>query len=370
MNVGEDPKKSRGWNEALRSFLATPTRRDADRRFDWLHAEFLSDTVTRVLTEELRRGIYTRPEEIYEDQDTFHDLSVLVQGKIFGRLIQLWEDCRKTDPTTPAPGRMIDNLYAYVVAITQNACVDHLRRKYPGRHALDNALRTALEVRRDLALWRIAIDKDTHEWRCGRSEWRDAAHAPTPIAFSEALEGRLKSELAGLSRAEALVCVFEVTQSPLLFTRLLNFLAKYWNVEAAHWNALRERADFRVPKPYLHGIQPEEVVDMMGLLQNIWEQVKLLNPAQAAVMLLKVPEYENGSFLDAMVRLKVTSWQAMAQVTPLSIALFQKLSLSVPLSDHEIAAVLNIALEDVPRIRQDARRRLARLNSLPPENKN
>jgi len=367
MSVGKNPEEPRDWNEALRSLLATDTRRNAERRFDWLHAEFLSGTVTRVLTEELRRGTFTRPEEAYEYHEIFLDLSLLVRGKIFARLLRLWEERRTADRSSQASQDKIVNFYAYVVTVTKNACVDYLRRKYPGRHALDNVLRTALEVRSDLALWRTPLDKDTQEWRCGRPDWRDAGRFPAALQTGEALAVSLKSELAGLGRAEALGRVFEVAQAPLRFTQLLDFLADFWDVEAVHRNALWEHAEFRVPKPYLRGIQPEEVVDLMGALQSIWRQVKQLSPPQAAVVLLKVPEYEDGSFLDAMVRLRVATWQDMAQATDLSAELFQKLSVSVPLSDGEIADALAIAPADVPRIRQDARRRLERLRSPAPK---
>ena len=368
MSAGSPPIKSRDWNEALRSFLATPTRRDADRRFDWLHAEFLSDTVQRVLTAELRRGAFTSPEEAYEYHEIFLDLSFLVRAKIFGLLLKLWEDRQDNAGTGRIPHDKIGNFYTYVVTVTKNACVDYLRRKYPGRHALDNALRVSLEVRPDLTLWRIPIDNTTQEWRCGRPDWRDAGRFPITLQPTDDIAVRLKKELADLDRSEALARVFEVTQAPLRYTQLLNFLVEYWDVEAVHRNALRERVDFRVPKPYVRGIQPEEVVDLMGRLQRIWGQIKHLTPAQAAVVLLKVPEYEEGSFLDEMVRLRVASWIDIAQITHLSVDLLLKLSMSVPLSDREIGDVLNIATEEVPRIRQDARRRLERLRNLPTEN--
>jgi hypothetical protein len=364
-------RKGRSWNAALRSFLTTNTRREAERRFDWLHAQFLSDTITRVLTEELRRGAFTRPEEVYEAQETFGEISLLVRGKIFARLIALWEDRQKPDWSSRSFRDPIGSFHAYVVAVVQNACVDYLRRKYPGRHALDNALRAALDVRPDLALWRVPLNTDTRpdiqEWRCGRPEWRDGGRFPALLLSGDPLARHLSSELGGLDRAAALARVFEVTQAPLRFTQLLDFLADLWDVEAVHRNALHERADFHVPKPYLRGIQPEEVVDLMGMLQSLWGRVRRLSTPQAAVLLLKVPEHESGSFLDAMVHLEIAGWQDIAGITGLSVTLLQRIAESVPLTDHEIADVLDVAPEDVPRIRQDARRRLSRQQDRSPE---
>ena len=367
MSAGSPPIKSRDWNEALRSFLATRTRRDADRRFDWLHTEFLSDTVQRVLTDELRRGAFTSQEEAYEYHEIFIDLSLLVRGKIFGLLLKLWQDRQDDASISKISNDKISNFYSYVVTVTKNVCVDYLRRKYPGRHALDNALRVSLEVRPDLALWRVPIDNVTQEWRCGRQEWQKAGRFPITLQPTEDLAVHLKKELVDLDRSAALARVFEIAQAPLRYTQLLNFLVEYWDVEAVHRNALRGHVDFRVPKPYVRGIQPEEVVDLMGRLQGIWGQIKHLTPIQAAVMLLKVPEYQEGSFLDEMVRLRVAAWDDIAQITRLPMDLLLKLSTSVPLSDHEIGDALNIPTEDVPRIRQDARRRLERLRNVPSE---
>lgn len=53
----EPTTQTKNWAGALRRFLAAETRREAEKRLDWLHREFFSVAITQVLTEELRRGV-------------------------------------------------------------------------------------------------------------------------------------------------------------------------------------------------------------------------------------------------------------------------------------------------------------------------
>jgi hypothetical protein len=225
MRTNQTPaSQPRDWSQALRGFLAAKNRREAERQLERLHREFFSVAANQVLTEELRRGIPASKEELDETQDTFNDVSLMIRAKIAQRLLTLWEQ--------PEPKDKIQHLHAYVVAVARNACVDYLRRKYPGRHALDNSLRVALGNRPTLALWRTNIDSDLKEWRCGKPEWQD--QAPVGLRFDEQLQGRIAAAIRDLSRRDALLRIFEVTQAPVRFVELLNFLSDFWDVEAPY----------------------------------------------------------------------------------------------------------------------------------------
>jgi len=340
----------RDWDGALRRFLAADTRREAERQLDRLHREFFSVTVKRVLAEELRRGVPADKEEMDETRDSSNDIFLMVRAGITRRLLTLWEQ--------PPPKEGISHLHAYVVAASRNACVDYLRRKYPGRHALDNALHAALENRPSLALWRTPLDGGHQEWRCGKPEWQD--QAPVELRFDERLQDRIAAAIRDLSRADALARIFEVTQAPLRFVELLSFLSDYWDVEAPYRTAERESVPFRVPKPYQSGFQPEEIVTLIGTLQTWWRRIRTLSPLQAATLLLKFPEFESGSYLNALIRFDITTWPTLARTMGLETSQLREVAANAPLEDAEIAELLGLAPEDIPRIRQDARRRLKR----------
>ena len=340
----------RSWEGALRRFLAARSRREAEKRLEWLHREFFSVVVGQVLTEELRRGAPADRGELDEAQDSFNDVSLLVQANLAKRLLTLWEQ--------PPPKERIAHLHAYVVAAARNACVDYLRRKYPGRHALDNALRAALGSRPGLALWRVPLASGLQEWRCGRQEQR--GEFPVGLRFEERLQGRLARALQGLGHTEALPRIFDVASAPLRFVELLSFLSELWDVEAPYRQAEREFVPFRVSKPYQSGFQPEEIVILIGTLQSLWQQVRSLSSLQAAVLLLKLPAFESGSSLEALVRFDITTWSVLAGTMGLEVLQLREAASQAPLEDAEIAVLLGLAPSVVPRLRQDARRRLDR----------
>lgn len=338
------------WEGELKRFLATNTRRDAEKQLDRLHREFFSVTVTQVLAEEMWRGIPAGKEELDETQDSFNDISLTVRASLARRLFTLWEQ--------PPPKDSITHLHAYVVTVARNACVDYLRRKYPGRHALDNALRVALDTRPALALWRTPLESGLQEWRCGKQEQQ--SELPVSLRFNEPLQERIRRAIQDLSHAEALSRFFNIAPAPLRFVELLSFLSDTWDVEAPYRLAVREVVPFRVPKPYQSGFQPEELVSLIGTLQTLWKRIRILSPLQAACLLLKFPEFENGSYLNALIRFDITTWPMLAGTMGLEISRLREIAPQAPLEDADIAALLGLTPEDIPRIRQDARRRLER----------
>lgn len=360
--LGSAPQTARNaCDAALHRFLNASDRREAERRFDRLDSEFISPVVTSVLSFELRRGPRATPQELFQENDTFRDLSLQARGKLAGRLMDLWQQFHDADASgSPFQGEAIMNLRRYTEAIARHACVDYLRRKFPGRHSLDTVLRAVLDLSDDLDLWQRELRPDFYEWLCGWRAWRETARQPVFLHGDPSLQARLRRDLEGLKRAQALRRVFEIVRAPLRYDDLVNFLADFWDVEAPYRAAARERADFRVPKPYLSGLQPEEVVQRLGTLQAIWERVRLLKPAQAATLLLKLPQAERGSYLDEMVRLGVASEPEIAAAMGLSVQSLRQRSPDLPLEDVQIAEILGVEPDEVRRIRQDARRRLER----------
>ena len=269
MSTEPDPDtRPRDWEGALRRFLAAENRREAVRQLERLHREFFSVAINQVLNEELRRGVPADRAELDDTRESAVDISLMIRASIARRLLALWEQ--------PPPKDRIGHLRAYVVAVARNACVDYLRRKYPGRHALDNSLRVALADRPGFALWRTSIEGDIQEWRCGKPEWQEQERAPIGLRFDEHLQGRIASTIKDMSRANALPLIFEVGKAPLRFAELLSFLSDFWDVEAPYRTAEREYVPFRVPKPYQSGFQPEEIVTLIGTLQSLWRLVRLL----------------------------------------------------------------------------------------------
>ena len=345
-----------GWSGALAYLLAAPDRREAEQREEQLYRSLFRKVIHRVVWEEMQCDLPTTLEAQDQENYAFEDLTLLVRGRIAVRLLSLWEARHALDGKGVTG--TIAHLRAYIMAAARYACVDFFRQEYPGRHALNNSLRVAFDVRADLALWQAELSEGQEEWRCGRPEWEEQSTIPLRLSTSQRM--LLTTELEGLDQAEALSHIFEVVKGPLRFTELLGFLAEFWDVEATHRREMRESAEFRVPKGLQEGLQPEGVAERIGTYQNIWALVRRLAPAQVAVLLLKAPASGAGNELLEMVRLDIMDWWDLASVMGLPAERLHQIAPNVPLEDREIAALIGVTREEVPRIRQDAHRRLAR----------
>lgn|GEM_PF-4153303 len=347
-------------DDALRPFLRAATSKEKERLFDRLDSEFLSPLAKAVLSQELRRGYAASSDELFAQNDAFRDLYLQIRARLAKRLNILHQRFAEADVTGFFTGETIGALSAYVVTAARHACVDYLRQKYPGRHALDVALRAVLESSDALGIWKVTQDTDILEWRCGKRAWQENGRDPLTLRANPTLQRRLKSGLNGLERGEALRVVFEIAPGPLRYTELLDFLADHWNVEATYRMADLERVPFHVAKPYQSGLQPEAAAVSYGTLQVIWGQMAVLNMEQAATLLLKMPPMGEGNGLTELVRLGIATWTQIAQKAGIPEEELQALSATLPLEDEEIATRLHVAPDEVRRIRQDARRKLAR----------
>ena len=349
----------------LHRFLAAPTLPEAQRHFDRVYREHIGPTVQRVLTHNLRREAPATVTDLYRENDLFRDLEMLVRGKIAVRLFALWEQVSPPEgtPDSPAPLEPIAALTPYSASVARHACVDYLRRKYPGRHSLDTALRAILGASAEMSLWQAPLIEGVREWRCGRVAWETESLAPRSLRSDLALRHRLRSALVGGERADALPVIWSVVAAPLRYMELLAFLSDVWDVEAPYRMVAGDIESFPAPRAYLSGLRPEETADLMGTLQAVWHLVGQLSPRQAAVVLLKLPQYEAGTYLDAMVRMRITDWESIARCIDLPVQKLWRLSDLMPLPDETIAAHLGLATDDVARIRQDARRRMETLST-------
>jgi hypothetical protein len=301
--------------------------------------------------------------------DLFDEMTWLVKAKLAARLLWAWE-CRADGQMTVLEiGTEIGNLCAYAAVVARNACVDHLRAKYPGRHALDVALRSALAALPNVGLWSVSGGPGKSPVLiCGFSKWRNAGRIPVSIINSRAVEDRLRSELAGVGRSDVLARAFNLFDSPYYYSELLTFLADYWDVERIYRITESETVLFRVPMPYLSDLHPERIVETIGLYQRLWPKLKLLSEKQAKVIMFKLPDYdEDRTFLDALVEFTAATWLEIADVTGVSTAVLTEITAKLPLEDTALAELLSIGVVDVRRIRQDARRKLSRMPSEEPD---
>jgi hypothetical protein len=340
------------WERVLAAFLAAPTELAADTQLDYLIREFVTPWVTSTLARELRRGPSSSRSRIWADTETFRNIQVAVEGNLVQRLRQWRRD------GTP----VISDFRGYVSASSRHACNDYLRERRPGRHALDTALRVALHTANDLALWRYKIRMDFYEWRCGYLEWKEAGVLPVSLRNNPELRARLWREMReeNTTRAESLRRAFNLVRAPLLYTDLLDFLAALWDVEAPYRTASLQYSALRIQSPAATVEDPARVAQLLGTLQEVWQQLRPLSKQQKAVLLLHLPPMGDRNFLQEFVRFGIVEEAQIAEAIGLTLNQMRYNYPLLPLEDSEIADLLGIAGEDIRRIRQDARRRLKR----------
>lgn len=342
----------------LQGFLFAPTETEAKARYSRLDAEFVSADVVATVVRELWRGKPLDNAELFALNDSLADLSVGVRGKLCVRLWRLRERFAAAQAGADSVPEPLRDLRAYTVATAERGCVDYLRRKYPGRYALEVALRTSCNASEEWARWRVTDPES--DWLIGRAAWRDTGVAPRSLRSDPALSARLRAVLNGVAHTDALPIIFDCCAAPLFFNELLGFLAGYWDVERVYRMQSLEQVPFTVGKTYQSGIEPEEIIRRVGVLQEVWDALTPLSPKQSAVLLLKSPPFGDIGFLDELTRFEVATWEEVGVKIGFSVARVQELSASLPLSDEEIAGHLGIAPDVVRRVRQDARLRMAR----------
>lgn len=357
-----DPQKSATdaalWERALGPFLEATTEEAADRQLDYLMREFVTPLVTSTLARELRRGPSNSLSRIWADTETFREIQAKVEGQLVSRLRQL----RPSEAQVNPPARPIQDFRAYVIASSRHACSDYLRERRPGRHALDTALRVALDTVAEFALWKHKIRTDFFEWRCGYAAWKTAGLHPISLRNDPDLLSRLSRRIReeNGTRAEVLRIIFDLVKAPLLYTDLLDFLAALWDVEAPYRAAAMEYSPLRVQTPAVHVEDPASVALRMGTLQEIWKRLQPLSSEQKAALLLRLPPVDGRNFLEEFIRFNIVEeaeFAAAIGLTPEELRFQYPL---LPLEDVAIADLLKVSPEDIRRIRQDARRRLQR----------
>jgi DNA-directed RNA polymerase specialized sigma24 family protein len=238
----------------------------------------------------------------------------------------------------------IDSFDDYVATITYNVVYDFLRSRYPQRMRLKNRVRYALSRDQRFAIW------ETHSGTAaGFAAWggREPGRPPaSPASIVAGTSGDPKRT------AKAIAAVFAHTGAPLLLDDLIDLLAEAWNVRDLHV----------VPAEIAttQAASPAAQYESRQYLTSLWNEVRMLRPAQRAALLLNLRDGDGRNALALLVLARIATTAQIAEAAGITPLRMTELWSDLPLDDLSIASMLGCTRQQVINLRKAARERLGR----------
>lgn len=237
----------------------------------------------------------------------------------------------------------IENFDTFVVAATNNAVNDHLRRRYPERARLKNRVRYLVTHDEELALWR-----GEEGVLCGLQRWSGRFQqgvAPRPDELPPAVLGNRDERLA-------VTAIFARSAGPLLLDDVVALLVQIWRVGEA---GIADPEQL----PH-HGVDAETSLEQRRDLAALWGEVVLLPPAQRTALLLNLRDADGSNALALVVLLGIAGLDDVAAAVGLSLERLAEVWNDLPLDDNTIGSLLGMSRQQVINLRSAGRRRLLR----------
>lgn len=342
-------------DEQLRPYLLAQGEQEERAWFERLVQEVIRPEAEKVVFHELRSWSNLTHAEHRAAADDFRELAADVDARMALRLGKLQKEVQQArmGHKGEVGDRPIRQLPVYVRSVARHVCQERRRQQRPGRKALADALRYALRHTTGLALWQVNGLDGFPELQCGKQEWEGL----TADSLDERREV-LRRDLVGMPLREALRWLFDRVATPIRFEMVVDLLASASDVEARYTTVPLENAETIADV----GFTETSTASLIELLQEIWNQVRLLAPPQPAILLLQLPDSYSRNMLLEFVTHEIIPEEELAEAIGLTVEHLQSLYPRLPLSDFEIAQELGVERTKVRTMRQSARRRLRRLD--------
>lgn len=249
----------------------------------------------------------------------------------------------------------IDNLEAYVKAVTKNAANQYIRRRNPNRLRLKNQLRYLLSHDRRFSLWK----SDDGRWFCAKRDLR-ANGSVLRRPLSDELRAELEAAKIFPERADlvdVVAGVFDRREGIFSFNDLIGLifeLRKLTEPIEIDDELLSESRSTR-PENDVHGR-----MEQTAYLGALWREVGKLPLRHRAALLLNLRD-QNGDAMIIMFPLtRVATISQIADILEFSADEFARIWSELPWDDLTIAEYLGLTRQQVINLRQSARMTLRR----------
>jgi hypothetical protein len=342
---------------ALVPYLIAPDDVTALQTLTRLHEEFIQPVAQSALARLMRRGVRRDRAEVRQLKREFDNLLPEVEGDVVLHLASLRAVLQASEgsgapSSLPSPVSPIRSIEGYVAGVALHAHASRIRQLKPGRYRLEQRVRYGLTHTEGWALWRHRLEWESYDWWCGWDHWRELGvpvrPLPLPLALPPDLEG-------GGEVRTALRFLFDAIGGPVRFDDVLDWLAAAWNVEVPFQTVPLEEAAGSLPS----AARPP-AGDLEALL-DYWRQILRLSPRQRAALLLRTDPEQGEALLFLFVDHQVATLKEAAAAVGIATQQLQAARLGPPLTDEKIGALLGITAPQVRSYRQEARRRLQRV---------
>jgi DNA-directed RNA polymerase specialized sigma24 family protein len=291
-----------------------------------------------------------RAQEIVDDvlsrrgQSMTADEAKDVGSTVMLRLIERLQRAGKSEAC--AIGRFDD----FVATLTYHVIYDLLRRRFPERARLKNRLRYVVTRDPRLASW-----PSPSGTLAGLSAWKGTAlYRPLAITRGDASPAMLDAN----DPARAVTSIVQRAGGPVLFDDLVRLTALFWDVREVELVRTDIRTD--VQADVTSEDLPLQRMESRQTLEQIWREVRALQPRQRAALLLNLRDTDGENAVPLLVTLGTATIDEVSAAIGLTTGELATIWNELPLSDLRIAAILGVTRQQVINFRKAARERLAR----------
>jgi hypothetical protein len=318
-----------------------------------LLAELITEHATPLIKAIIRRKLqsYTTRAHAQEIED--------IQSAAALQLLTRLRACQEEPERLP-----VTDFRGCVIGIAQHVCYDHLRRKFPQRHALKSRLRYLLTHQAGLALWEDA----EQELLCGYAAWqtRKAARAPQAeiMRLRENLSLlRLEQAPAPATTLELSLAVFNFIGQPVALDELTEVIAALQGVKD-QTVSLDEEPEAGAPSVAKRLVSPAVSAETRAVqrdsLARLWAEICELPIKQRSALLLNLKDASGNGLLKLLPQTGAATLAQIARALEMSEIELAQLWEELPLEDNIIAARLKLTRQQIINLRKSARERLTR----------
>jgi DNA-directed RNA polymerase specialized sigma24 family protein len=249
--------------------------------------------------------------------------------------------------------KAIRNLDAYVSIVVRQVCDQQIRRLNPNRVRLESQIRYVCSHHPEFAIWEA-----DGCFVIGRASWKSRPATDRKPDIETIQKQFLKNKGLTLKSTKQLIaicdCALNDSEGPLELEDVVRIAEVLLGVSSLRYEPLDdlERQD---PAQSI-----DEKLHLQKYLQRIWSEVVQLPSAQRIAILLSLKDDSGRPLLPFLPLLKVANIEEIELHLSLSRDDFTKIWNNLPLSDRDIAEVLNLTTQQVANLRKCARERLSR----------
>jgi len=310
-----------------------------------LHA-LLQNQVDPLIRKRIRRKLFTisatmgtdHPERNVEDLCSEAHLNVI-------RALRLLK--AKTDH------KVIRNLDAYVSVVVRQVCDQQLRRLNPNRVRLESQIRYICSHHPEFAIWEVE-----GRFVIGRSSWKSRVPTDKKPDVESVQKQFIKNKGFTLKSTKQMIticdCALNESKAPLELENVVRIAEIILGGSVLRYENLDD-VEQQDPSQSI-----DEKLHLQKYLQRVWSEVVQLPTAQRIAILLSLKDDSGRPLLPFLPLLKVANVEEIELHLSLSREEFTKIWNSLPLSDRDIAEMLNLTTQQVANLRKCARERLTR----------